>query len=155
MICAPADPTFEEKELEEVAKATQTDPGDWGFPVSDGVEVRAAPQPKAPVSEKLGLHFVRVMPDQPAPTAQNQAPMLKIVTPSGKVGYVSAMPSRRSATTSSATSRKAPTGKSPALSAASSKLHSIERYVRVWIDEPLTRTTARSDLFRGDFRRSR
>ena len=41
------------------------------------------------MSEKLGLHFVRVMPDQPAPTAQNQAPMLKIVTPSGKIGYVS------------------------------------------------------------------
>ena len=88
MICSPADPTFEEKDLEEVAKATQTDPGDWGFPVADGVEVRATPQPKAPVSEKLGLHFVRVMPDQPAPTAQNQTPMLKIVTPSGKVGYV-------------------------------------------------------------------
>ncbi len=89
VICAPADPTFEEKDLEEVAKATQTDPGDWGFPVSDGIEVRGAPQPKAPVTEKLGLHFVRVMPDQAPPTAQNQAPMLKIVTPSGKIGYVS------------------------------------------------------------------
>jgi hypothetical protein len=88
VICAPADPTFEEKDLEEVAKATQTDPGDWGFPIADGVEVRASANPKAPVSEKLGLYFVRVMPDQPAPTAQNQAPMLKIVTPSGKVGYV-------------------------------------------------------------------
>lgn len=89
VICAPADPAFEEKDLEEVAKATQTDPGDWGFPVADGVEVRGSANPKAPVTEKLGLHFVRVMPDQPAPTAQNQAPMLKIVTPSGKIGYVS------------------------------------------------------------------
>lgn len=89
VICAPADPAFEEKDLEEVAKATQTDPGDWGFPLADGVEVRGSPQPKAPVTEKLGLHFVRVMPDQAPPTAQNQAPMLKIVTPSGKIGYVS------------------------------------------------------------------
>ena len=88
VICAPADPAFEEKDLEEVAKATQTDPGDWGFPLADGVEVRGSPQPKAPVTEKLGLHFVRVMPDQAPPTAQNQAPMLKIVTPSGKIGYV-------------------------------------------------------------------
>jgi len=88
VVCAPADPAFEEKDLEDLAKATQTDPGDWGFPTADGVEVRAAPQPNAPVSEKLGLHFVRVMPDQAAP-AQNQAPMLKIATPSGKIGYVS------------------------------------------------------------------
>lgn len=88
VICAPADPAFEEKDLEDLAKATQTDPGDWGFPIAEGVEVRAAPQPNAPVSEKLGMHFVRVMPDQPTP-AQNQAPMLKIATPSGKLGYVS------------------------------------------------------------------
>lgn len=89
VICAPADPTFEEKDLEEVAKATQTDPGDWGFPTADGVEVRGSANPKAPVTENLGLHFVRVMPDQAPPSAQNQAPMLKIVTPSGKVGFVS------------------------------------------------------------------
>jgi hypothetical protein len=87
VVCAPADPTFEEKELEDLAKATQTDPGDWGFPVADGVEVRGEPKANAPVSEKLGLHFVRVMPDE-VPAAQNQAPMLKIITPSGKVGYV-------------------------------------------------------------------
>lgn len=88
VVCAPADPTFEEKELEDLAKATQTDPGDWGFPVTDGVEVRAEPKANAPVSEKLGLFFVRVLPDE-VPAAQNQAPMLKIVTPAGKVGYVS------------------------------------------------------------------
>lgn len=87
VICAPADPAFEEKELEDLAKATQTDPGDWGFPLSEGVEVRATAQPNAPVSEKLGMHFVRVMPDQPAPAA-NEAPMLKIATPSGKTGFV-------------------------------------------------------------------
>ena len=88
MICAPADPTFEEKDLEELAKATQTDPGDWGFTVSEGVEVRGSANAKAPVTEKLGLHFVRVMPDQVQPTAQNPEPLLKIVTPSGKIGYV-------------------------------------------------------------------
>ena len=46
VICAPADPAFEEKDLEEVAKATQTDPGDWGFPIADGVEVRASANPR-------------------------------------------------------------------------------------------------------------
>jgi hypothetical protein len=88
VVCAPADPTFDEKDLEELAKSTQTDPGDWAFPVTDGVEVRATAQAKAPASEKLGLHFVRVMPDQPAP-AGNEVPMLKIATPAGKIGYVS------------------------------------------------------------------
>jgi hypothetical protein len=88
VVCAPADPAFEEKELEDLAKATQTDPGDWGFPTKDGVEVRATAQANAPVSEKLGLYFVRVMPDQ-APPAGNETPMLKIATPSGKVGFVS------------------------------------------------------------------
>jgi hypothetical protein len=88
VMCAPADPTFEEKELEDLAKATQTDPGDWGYPSADGVEVRADTKPNSPVSEKLGMYFVRVLPDE-VPTAQNQAPLLKIVTPSGKIGYVS------------------------------------------------------------------
>ncbi len=89
ILCAPADPAFDEKELEEVAKATQTDPGDWGYPLGDGIEVRSGPQANAPVSEKLGLHFVRVMPDGPAP-APNQVPMLKIATPAGKTGFVAA-----------------------------------------------------------------
>lgn len=90
VVCAPADPAFEDKELEEVAKATGTDPGEWGFPLADGVEVRAAAQPNAQVTEKLGMHFVRVLPDAPPPAqgAQNQIPMIKIVTPSGKTGFV-------------------------------------------------------------------
>ena len=88
VVCSPADPAFEEKELEDVAKATATDPGDWGYPIADGVEVRSEPKANAPVSEKLGLYFVRVMPDD-VPAAPNQEPMLKIITPAGKVGYVS------------------------------------------------------------------
>jgi hypothetical protein len=40
------------------------------------------------VVEKLGLHFVRVMQDT---TPGNQdSPMLRIVTPSGKTGFVPA-----------------------------------------------------------------
>lgn len=91
VICAPADPTFDEKALEELAKSTQTDPGEWGYPLTDGVEVRASNNAKAPVSEKLGLHFIRILPDESsAPPAQNQIPLVKIVTPSGKTGFVSA-----------------------------------------------------------------
>lgn len=91
VVCTPADPTFDEKALEDLAKTTQTDPGEWGYPLAEGVEVRGANNPKAPVSEKLGLHFVRILPDESStPPAGNQIPLIKVVTPSGKTGFVSA-----------------------------------------------------------------
>ncbi|NWG23818.1 MAG: hypothetical protein HXY30_05270 [Pseudorhodoplanes sp.] len=90
VICSPADPVFNDAELEEVAKATGTDPGEWGFPLSDGVEVHADAKPKSPVTEKLGMYFVRVLPDMIPPASASDIPMLKIVLPSGKTGFVSA-----------------------------------------------------------------
>ena len=87
-ICSPADPTFNIQELEALAKATGTEEGDWAYPTQTGLEVHSGPQPNSPVVEKLGLHFVRVMEDN-AP-ANQQSPMLKVVTPSGKTGFVPA-----------------------------------------------------------------
>jgi hypothetical protein len=87
-ICSPADPTFNAQELEALAKATGTEEGDWAYPTQTGLEVHSGPQPNSPVVEKLGLHFVRVMEDN-APGNQ-QSPMLKVVTPSGKTGFVPA-----------------------------------------------------------------
>jgi len=87
-ICSPADPTFNGQELEALVKATGTEEGDWAYPTQTGLEVHSAPQPNSPVVEKLGLHFVRVMEDN-APGNQ-QSPMLKVVTPSGKTGFVPA-----------------------------------------------------------------
>src|SRR5947207_6624638 len=87
-ICSPADPTFNAQELEALAKATGTEEGDWAYPTQTGLEVHSGPQPNSPVVEKLGLHFVRVMQDD-APGNQ-QSPMLKVVTPSGKTGFVPA-----------------------------------------------------------------
>ena len=66
-ICAPADPSFNEQELEALAKSTGTDPGDWAYPTQPGVEVHGGPQPNSPVIEKLGMHFVRVMEDNAPP----------------------------------------------------------------------------------------
>jgi hypothetical protein len=88
VLCAPADPAFDENAAEALAKATQTDPGDWGYPVKDGVEVRAAAKPDAPVTDKLGLYLVRVYPED-SPAAAVQGPdFIRIVLPSGKTGYV-------------------------------------------------------------------
>lgn len=86
-VCSPAGPEFNPQELEKLAEATKTDIGDWGFTAQDGVEVRGAAQQNAPVVEKLGMQFVRVMADT-APNASQE--FIRVVTPSGKVGFVTA-----------------------------------------------------------------
>jgi len=87
-ICAPAEPTFDDKEFEALIKATGTEDGDWGFLTQPNVEMRAAAQPNSPVVEKLGMHFVRVMEDNSPPSGDT--PMIRIVAPSGKVGFIPA-----------------------------------------------------------------
>ena len=85
VICAPADPAFDGKAFNDLLVSTKTDSGDWGYPVSGDVEVRATPQANAPVIEKLGSVFVRVA----AENASNVPTFLRIVTPTGKTGFVS------------------------------------------------------------------
>ena len=87
-ICAPAQPSFDDNEFGALLKATGTEDGDWGYPVQAGVEMRATAQPNSPVVEKLGAHFIRVLEDEAA--GNQQVPMLKVVAPSGKTGYVPA-----------------------------------------------------------------
>ena len=86
-VCSPAGPQFNPAELEKLAEATRTDIGEWGFTAEENVEVRAAAQQNSPVIEKLGMIFVRVMPDM-APNASQE--FIRIVTPSGKVGFAAA-----------------------------------------------------------------
>jgi len=89
IMCAPANPTFDEAAADQVAKDTGTDPSEWGYPSKPDVEVHTAAKADAPVIEKLGLNLVRVMPEQPAAGAQDQgSPFVRVVTPSGKVGFV-------------------------------------------------------------------
>jgi hypothetical protein len=86
-VCSPSGPQFNVQDLEKLADATKTDIGDWGFTSQDNIEVRATAQPNAPVIDKLGMIFVRVMPDT-APNASQE--FMRIVTPAGKVGFVAA-----------------------------------------------------------------
>jgi hypothetical protein len=87
VLCAPAEPTFDIKAADDLIDETQTDAGEWGFPLRDGVEVRSAGRADADVTEKLGLHLVRVYPDQ-SPAAAVHADFVRVVTPSGKLGFV-------------------------------------------------------------------
>ncbi len=119
--CAPADPVFDIKQLENLAKETGTNEAEWGYPVQPSVEMRAAMQPNAPVIEKLGMHFVRVMEDDGPEPPAGQMPMLKVVAPSGKVGYVPADTISPLGNDQLCYARTRQAGRSPASSAAISK----------------------------------
>jgi hypothetical protein len=94
VMCSPAGPVFDQKAAEQTAKATGTSPMDWGFPVKGSLDVHAAGQAGSPVIEKVGSVLVRVMPEGPPPGAGDAPPpkpgasFVRVVTPSGKVGYV-------------------------------------------------------------------
>jgi hypothetical protein len=84
--CAPADPGFNGKDMEALLEATQSDIAEWGYPVTDGVQVRDKPQAQAAVTTKLGLNFIRVVPDSNPSAAVGS--FIRVVTPDGKFGYV-------------------------------------------------------------------
>jgi hypothetical protein len=84
-LCAPAEPAFDGKEFNGLVTATNTDVTEWGYPLSAGIEVHATPQATGPVIDKLGLHFVRIMPD----SASDPPSYMRIATPAGKTGFVS------------------------------------------------------------------
>jgi hypothetical protein len=87
VFCAPAEPAFDEKAADELANATHTDAADWVFPLRDGIEVREAAKQDAPVIDKLGLYLVRALADD-SPANAVYASFVKVMLPSGKVGYV-------------------------------------------------------------------
>jgi hypothetical protein len=81
VICTPAQPAYDQQAAAALARATRTRPSDWVYPLRGGVEVRARPQQRAAVVERLGLHLVRVL-------GAGAESFLEVVTPSGKIGYV-------------------------------------------------------------------
>jgi hypothetical protein len=92
VMCSPASPQFDEQAFEAVTKDAGTDLDEWAFPAANGVDVRAAAQPNAAVVEKLGMNLVRTLPDEPTTSgAAGDAPLfIRVVTPSGKTGFVPA-----------------------------------------------------------------
>jgi hypothetical protein len=89
VMCGPAGPEIDGQAFEALVKQTGTEAGDWAFPVAPDLEVRNAGQPNAPVIEKLGLHLIRVIADPPPANGPQAAPtFIRVVTPSGKTGFV-------------------------------------------------------------------
>jgi hypothetical protein len=83
-LCAPAEPSYNAAAFNDLIKATQSDPSEWGYTMSPATEVHDKPHATAAVIDKLGTMFVRVSPDK----APGSAAYQRIVTPSGKAGYV-------------------------------------------------------------------
>ena len=83
-VCAPADPRYDARAFEALLKDTQSEASEWGYPTSAAIEVHAMAQASAPVVGKLGLAFVRVMPEE---RVTNPA-YLRVLMPNGKAGYV-------------------------------------------------------------------
>ena len=73
VICAPANPPMDSKAFQALLQSTQTDPSEWAYPLKDGVEVRGAAQPNAPVVDKLGGYLVRVLADSAPSDNASQA----------------------------------------------------------------------------------
>jgi hypothetical protein len=88
VVCAPADPTIDQKAFQELTQSTKTEPPDWGYPTKEGVDVHSTAKPNSPVTEKLGLNLVRVLPDSTPGDDPDQPQFLHIALPSGKTGYV-------------------------------------------------------------------
>lgn len=84
-LCAPAEPTYSAQEFAALLKATQTEASDWGYPLTAGIDVRAAAYAGAPVIDKLELALVQISPG----TASGSVAFLRITAPSGKIGFVS------------------------------------------------------------------
>jgi hypothetical protein len=89
LVCAPAMPSFDESEVIDLLRATDSNPLEWGYPVRDGIEARASATPDAPPVATLGLYFIRVLfDDTSAPDAGDA--FLRVLLPSGGIAFVAA-----------------------------------------------------------------
>ena len=131
VVCAPAEPNLDTKAFEALINATKTQPPEWGYPIKDGVEVRSAGKPDAPVIEKLGITLVRVLADNIPPEDPNKEAFLHIATPSGKSGYVPLEAMSSLGTDQLCYSKEGGAGKLPAFSAAPP--NSRDRWRRNWL----------------------
>jgi hypothetical protein len=95
VLCGPADPEFNIADLQALLDSSRSDLGEWVYPVVDGLEVRAEPSDKAPVIEKIGLIFLRLLPgdapgDPANPADEAGAGFTRLMSPSGKIGFAKA-----------------------------------------------------------------
>jgi hypothetical protein len=84
---ASADAVFDQNAADGLFDETHTEAGDWGFPLREGIEIRADAKPNAAVIDRLGAHLVRILSEGSA--AKNEI-FVKVLTPLGNVGFAPA-----------------------------------------------------------------
>jgi hypothetical protein len=89
VLCAPGQPTFDQVEFDRLIDATHTNPTNWVFPRTAGVEIHVAPQRTSVITERLGSYFIRIVTveNAPAPADPLRVAWSRVVAPSGKFGY--------------------------------------------------------------------
>jgi hypothetical protein len=90
VICGPGRPQFDQAEFGLLLDRTRSDAGDWAYPRTNGLDVRAAAKVDATAIEILGRHFVRVLRTERPPGDQDPARSgwVQVATPSGRTGFV-------------------------------------------------------------------
>ena len=90
IICAPAEPSYDNVEFDRLVDATRSDFVDWAAPRADKTPVRAGPRANANVLDTLGLSLVRILSYQTRETTPEafRAAWVRVATPAGKTGYV-------------------------------------------------------------------
>lgn len=83
-LCAPADPTFDGKAFNDLMQATQTDPGDWAYPVADWCRGAHDAATQRPGDRETRCRLCAGH----AGRRSNIPTFLRVVTPAGKTGYV-------------------------------------------------------------------
>src|SRR6266508_3103234 len=87
VVCAPANPTFDDVEFARLLDTTGTNTRDWVYPRVPGLEAR--PAPSSPIVERLGMHFVRLMRDDAATASSpGGSKLTRIVLPAGRIAFV-------------------------------------------------------------------
>lgn len=90
VFCAPSPPKYADADLYTAMEESGSDVSDWYYPRQAGLAVRGAPQPDAAAIDSLGVALVRVL-GFVRPRAETQTPQAawaRVVTPSGRVGFV-------------------------------------------------------------------
>jgi hypothetical protein len=87
VVCGPADPGFDQDAFEALLEATQTDVSSWVYPITTGVDARSAPRADAPVVEKVGPTFIRVLASEEQQDAAAEE-FVRVLLPSGKTSFV-------------------------------------------------------------------
>ncbi|HTS39701.1 MAG TPA: hypothetical protein VMH84_04070 [Xanthobacteraceae bacterium] len=90
IVCAPAEPSFDQAEFDRLLDTTRTSARDWAVPRADKTPVYAAARSNAKVKDTLAPTLVRVVNSLAKDNEPEslRAAWVRVMTPSGRVGYV-------------------------------------------------------------------